>query len=213
MMFAACPWMKPCGQQWWEKQQADGLCPHPKSVPGRPSLSRLSTPLYTAVNPSRLLLCPRHPKYSTAWPAVQLLAENSPKSCLQYYLMWRGQDIMVQTKPHSQTHAIGAKDIKTFALSQALLDVPCQNWQPNQVPILLSLLILQLGGTHPNSSLWTQAHLIPCEGRHLLKEGFGLLSSPELRRRGAGRDVILPVVFLRQTEVLPLQAIWHGPSY
>ena len=36
-----------------------------------------------------------------------------------------------------------------FALSQALLDVPCQNWQPNQEPVLLSLPILQLGGTHP----------------------------------------------------------------
>ena len=85
---------------------------------------------------------------------------------------------MVQMKPHSQPHAISAKDLKTFALSQALLDVPCQNWQPNQVPILLLLLILQPGRTHPNLSWWTQACLVPCQGRHLLQEGFGLSSSP-----------------------------------
>ena len=101
---------------------------------------------------------------------------------------------MAQTKPHSQPHAVSAKDLKTFALSQALLDVLCQNWQPNQVPILLLLLILQLGGTHPNLSWWTQMHLNPCQGRHLLQEGFGLSSSPGLRGRGAGWDVILPIV-------------------
>ena len=92
---------------------------------------------------------------------------------------------MVQTKPHSQPHAIKIKDLQMFALSQALLDVLCQNWQPKQEPILLSLPILQLGGTHPTSSWWTQAHLVPCQGCHLLQEGFGLSSSPRLRRRGA----------------------------
>ena len=34
----------------------------------------------------------------------------------------------------------------------------------------------------------------PCQGRHLLQEGFGLSSSPGLCRRGAGWDVILPIV-------------------
>ena len=193
-MFAACLWMKPCGQRWQEKQQADDLYPHPKSVPGRPNLSHPGAPLYTVVNPSRPLLHPRHPKYSTMWPAAQLLAENLPKSHLQHYLAQCGQDIMVQMEPYSQTHAISAKDLKMFALSQALVDVPCQNWHPNQVPILLSLLILQPGGTHPNLYWWTQVCLVPCQGRHLLQEGFGLSSSPGLHGRGAGRDMILPIV-------------------
>ena len=35
------------------------------------------------------------------------------------------QDLMVQTKPHSQPHAISVRDLQMFALSQALLDVPC----------------------------------------------------------------------------------------
>ena len=39
-----------------------------------------------------------------------------------------------------------------IALSQFLLDVLHQNWQPNQEPILLLLLILQLGRTHLNLS-------------------------------------------------------------
>ena len=127
-------------------------------------------------------------------PVAHLLAENLPKSHQQHYLAWCWQDLMVQTKPYSQPHAISIKNLKTFALSQALLDVLCQNWQPNQVPIFLSLLIIQLGGTHPNSSWWTQACLIPCQGRHLLQEGFGLSSSPGLCVRGAGQGVILLVV-------------------
>ena len=172
----------------------DVLCLSPKSVPGCPNLSHPGAPLYAAVNPSRPLSHPEHPKYSTARPVVQPLAENLPKSCLQHYLVRHGQDIMAQTKPHSQPHAISAKDLKTFALSQALLDVPCQNWQPNQVPILLSLLILQPGGTHPNLSWWIQACLVLCQGRHLLQEGFGLSSSPRLHGRGAGWDMILPIV-------------------
>ena len=121
-----------------------------------------------------------------------------PKTCpkVVYNTTWHSgrQDVMAQTKPHSQPHAVSAKDLKMFALSQALLDVPCQNWQPNQVPILLSLLILQPGGTHPNSSWYTQACLVPCQGRHLLQEGFGLSSSPRLHGRGAGQDVILSIV-------------------
>ena len=169
MIFVACLWMKPCGQRWLEKQQADDLCPHLKSVPGRP-------------------------KYSTARPAVQLLAENSPKSHPQCYLAWHRQDIMAQMKPHSQTHAVSVKDLKKFAQSQALLNVLCQNWQHNQVPILLSQLILQPGGTHTNLSWWTQACFVPCQGRQLLLEGFGLSSSPGLHKKAAGWDVILPIV-------------------
>ena len=193
-MFAVCPWMNPCGQWWREMQWVDDLCPHPKSVPGCPNLSRPGAPLYAAVNPSGPLSHPGCPKYSTAQPAAQSLAENSPKSHPQCYWVWCRQDIMAQTKPHSPTHAISIKDFKTFALSQAILDSPCQNWQPNQLPILLSLLILQPGGTHPNLSWWMQACLIPCQGRHLLQEGFGLSSSPGLRGRGAGQDMILPIV-------------------
>ena len=86
MMFAAHPWMKPCGQRWQEMQQVDNLCPCPKFVPGCPNLSHPGAPLYAAVNPSRPLLHPGRPKYSMARPAVQLLAENSPKSCPQRYL-------------------------------------------------------------------------------------------------------------------------------
>ena len=194
MMFAVHPWMKLCGQRWQEKQQVDNPCPCPKSVPGHPNLSRPGAPLSAAVSPSRPLLHPVRPIYSTAWPVAQLLAENLPKSCLQYYLVRHGQDIMAQIKPHSQPHAVSANDLKTFALSQALLDVLHQNWQPNQVPVLLSLLIFQPGGTHPNSSWWMQAHLVPCQGRHLLQEGFGLSSSPRLRGRGAGWEVILSIV-------------------
>ena len=47
----------------------------------------------------------------------------------------------------------------------------------------------------------------------LLQEGFGLSSSPRLRGRGAGRDVILPEVRQPWTEVLPIQAIQRMPSY
>ena len=152
MMFAVHPWTKPCSQWRWDMQRVDNLCPCPKFVPGCPNLNCPSAPLYAAVNPSRPLVHPGRPKYSMAWPVAQLLAENSPKSHPQCYSAWRGQDIMAQTKPHSQTHAVSVKDLKTFSQSQALLDLPCQNWQPNQVPILLSLLIHQPGGTHPNSS-------------------------------------------------------------
>ena len=120
---------------------------------------------------------------------------------------------MVQTKPHSQPHAISVKDLQMFALSQALLDVLCQNWQPNQEPILLSLPILQLGGTHPILSWWTQAHIIPCQGCHLLQEGFRLSCSPRLRGIGARQDVIQPKVRRQRTEVLPIQVIRCGLSY
>ena len=101
MMFVVLPWIKPCGQRRWDTQQVDDLCPCPKSVPGRPNLSHQGALLYAAVNPSRPLLHPRCSKYSTAWPAVQPLAENSPKGCLQCYLAWCRQDVMAQTKPHS----------------------------------------------------------------------------------------------------------------
>ena len=103
-----------------------------------------------------------------AQPVVQALAENSPKTHPQHYLAWCGQDSMAQIKPYSQPHTISVKDLQIFALSQALLDMPCQSWQPNQEPILLLLPILQLGGTHTTLSWWTQACLIPCQGRHLL---------------------------------------------
>ena len=97
-------------------------------------------------------------------------------------------------KPHSQPHAVSAKDLKLFALSQALLDVSCQNWQPNQVPILLLLPIFQPDGTHPKSSWWTQVHLVPCQGHYFLQEGFRLSYSPGLHEKGAGQDMILPIV-------------------
>ena len=113
---------------------------------------------------------------------------------------------MVQMKPHSQSHAVSVRDLQTFDPTQALLDVPYQNWQPNQEPDLLLLPILQPGRTHPTLSWWTQVHLVPCQGRHLLQGGFGLSSSPGLRGKGAGQDVIQPKVRWPWTEVLLLQA-------
>ena len=98
-----------------------------------------------------------------------------------------------------------------FGPTQVLLHVPYQNWQPSQVPNFLPLPSLQPGETHPTSSWWTQACLIPCQGRHLLKEGFGLSSSPGLRRRGAGWDVILPEAKWLQIEVWLPQALHCGP--
>ena len=191
----ACPWMKLCGQQRQKMQWVDDPCPHPKFVPGRPNLSRPGAPLFAAVNPSRPLSHPGRPKYLTAWPAAQPLAENSPTSHLQHYSgAVHGQDAMVQTKPHSQTHATSVKDLQMFAQSQVLLDSPCQNWQPNQVPILLSLLIHQPAGPIQTRPSGHRHALVPCQGRHLLQEGFGLSSSPRLHGRGAGRDVILPIV-------------------
>ena len=145
--------MKPCGQRWREMQWVDDPCPCLKFVPGRPNLSHPGAPLYAAVNPSRPQLRPGRPKYSTAhglWCSCWL--RTRPK--VIYNITWQcsGQDVMVQMKPHSQTHAVSVKDLQMFAQSQVLLDSPCQNWQPNQVPVLLSLLIHQPGGTHPNSS-------------------------------------------------------------
>ena len=46
--------------------------------------------------------------------------------------------------------------------------------------------------THPASSWWTQAHLNPCQGCHLLQVGSGLSFYPRLHGRGAGWDVVLP---------------------
>ena len=152
MISAAHLWTKPCGQWQRKMQWVDNPCPCPKFVPGCPNLSHPGVLLFAAINPSRPLSCPGRPKYSTAWPEAQPLAENSPTSHPQCYLVRRGQDTMAQTKPHSQTHAASVKGLQTFAQSQVLLDLPCQNWQPNQVPILLLLLIHQPSGTHPNSS-------------------------------------------------------------
>ena len=44
--------------------------------------------------------------------------------------------------------------------------------------------------THHTASWWTQACLNPCQGRHVLQEGFGLSSSPVLYGRGAEHNVI-----------------------
>ena len=40
--------------------------------------------------------------------------------------------------------------------------------------------------THPTTSWWTRVRLSPCQGRHLLQDGFGLSSSPVLPGQGAG---------------------------
>ena len=93
---------------------------------------------------------------------------------------------MEQTKPHSQPHAISAKDLQMFTLTQALLDVLRQTGSQIRKPDHLPLPILQLGGAHPTSSWWTWACLIPYQGHHMLKEGFGLSSFPRLRGRRAG---------------------------
>ena len=45
----------------------------------------------------------------------------------------------------------------------------------------------------------------------MFQEGFGLSSSPLLRRRGTGCDVILFEAGL-QMRFVPKQAVWHGPS-
>ena len=145
--------------------------------------------------PSGLLLHSGCPKYSTVQPAVQLLAKNSPKTRLQHYLAWCGQDLMAQTKPHSQPHAIGVKYLQTFALSQALLDVPCQSWQPNQEPILLSLPILQPSGTHPTLSWWIQACAsFPAKVAICCRRVLGCHPLLGCIERGAGQDVIPPIV-------------------
>ena len=112
---------------------------------------------------------------------------------------------MAQTIPHSQPHAISVRDLQTFDPSQALFDVPCQNWQPNQEPDFLPLPLLQPGRTHPTLSWWTQAHLVPCQGRHLLQEGFGLSPFPGLHGRGAEQDMILPIAKWLWTGLLPKQ--------
>ena len=63
-----------------------------------------------------------------------------------------------------------------------------------------------------NTSWWTQARLGPCQGRHLLQEGFGLSSSPVLRGQGAGHDVIPFEAGLR-TRFVPKQVVQRaGPA-
>ena len=57
---------------------------------------------------------------------------------------------------------------------------------------LIPLPMLCPDETYPALSWWTQAHLNPCQGCHLLQEGFGLSSSPILLRRGAGSNVVSP---------------------
>ena len=82
---------------------------------------------------------------------------------------------------------------------QVLPIVPWQNWSPAYctVPILqpcplhhnktsklacglIPLPLLHLDKTYCTMSWWSQAHLNPCQGRHLLQEGFGLSSSSRL---------------------------------
>ena len=74
-------------------------------------------------------------------------------------------------------------------------------------PELRSLLKFML-----NAYLELQTIFIEVQ-QYIFQEGFGLSSSPGLHRRGAGQDMILPKVRWPQTEVLPIQAIWHRPSY
>ena len=125
MTSAACPRMKPCGQWRWRTQRADVPCPRPKFIPGHPNLSRPGTLLFAAADLLKPQSRPGCPKYLTAQPAALPLAENSPTSRPQYYSAWLGQDTKVQTKPHSQSHAVSVKDLQTFAQSQVLLDSLC----------------------------------------------------------------------------------------
>ena len=65
--------------------------------------------------------------------------------------------------------------------------------------------------THPTTSWWIQVHFNPCQGRHLLQEGFGMSSSPVLCRQGAGHDVISFEAWL-QMRFVPKQVVRHEPS-
>ena len=105
----------------------DVPCLCPKFVPGRSNLTRPGAPLFAAADPSRPQSRPGSPKYSMEQPAAPPLAENSPTSHPQHYSTRRGQDAKVQTKPHSQSHAVSVKDLQTFAQSQVLLDLQHQN--------------------------------------------------------------------------------------
>ena len=125
MMSTVHPWTKPCGQRRRRTQQVDVPCLCPKFVPGLPNLTCPGAPLFAAADPSRPKLHPGCPKYLMVWPAVPLLAKNSSTSHPQHYSARRGQDPKVQTKPHSQSHAISVKDLQTFAQSQVLLDLSC----------------------------------------------------------------------------------------
>ena len=118
---------KLCGQWWWRMQQVDIPCLCPNFVPGRPNLSCPGTPLFAAADPSRPQSHPGCPKYSMVQPAALPLAENLPTSYPQYYSVRHRQDAKVQTKPHSQSHAVIVKDLQMFAQSQVLLDSPRQN--------------------------------------------------------------------------------------
>ena len=138
--------MKLCGQRWWEMQQVNNFYPHPKFVPGCPNLSRPGIPLYAAVNPSRLLLHLRRPKYSTARPAAQPVAKNSPKSYPQRYLAWCGQDVMAQTKPHSQTHAVSVKDLKRLPYPKPYLICCAKTGSPNRYPSFCHFLYISQAG-------------------------------------------------------------------
>ena len=80
---------------------------------------------------------------------------------------------MVQIIPHSQPHAIGARDLQMFGPSQALLDVLCWNWQPNQESNFLLLSMLQPGRTHPTLSWWTQTYSFPAKVAICCKRVFG----------------------------------------
>ena len=73
---------------------------------------------------------------------------------------------------------------------EALPAVLWQNCSLAHNLILIPLLLLDR--THHALSWWTQAHLNPCLGHHLLQEGFGRSSSLGLRGRGAGWDVVPP---------------------
>ena len=91
-----------------------------------------------------------------------------------------------------------------ISLPQAKTTATSQNWQPYLVPYFVLLPLLHLDGTHPASSRWTQACLVPGQGYHLLKESVELLSSPGLCIRGSGQDMILLKVKWLWIELFPL---------
>ena len=80
--------------------------------------------------------------------------------------------------------ALGGEDFQTFSPPIVLPAVENSSPGHNLIPLLPLLL---LDRTHPIPSWWTQARFNPCQGHHLLQEGFGLSPSPGLHGEELGR--------------------------
>ena len=195
-MSAARPRMKPCGQWWRKTQWVDIPCPHPKFVPGRPNLSHLGAPLYAAVNPSRPQLCPGCPKYSTAWPAAQPLAENSPTSSSTTLLgdgagrMHNGAN--ETSLPDSCCKCKGFTNV--CPIPSPYLICHAKTSSPTRYPSFCRFLYFSQAGPIQTCSSGYRHTLFPAKVAICCRRVLGCPPLPGLRGRRAGWDVILPVV-------------------